>query len=282
MIELAAARWRAELRPEIGGCLAALSCDGVPVLRKMAEEAKHPLESSCFPLVPYCNRIAGGRFRWNGREVSIAPNLAPQRHPLHGLGWLLPWRVVRRDAASALLEHAYDGAGEWPWVYVAHQHVALDETGCTIRLMVQNRAAEAAPMGLGLHPYFRRSPETRVQFAAEAMLGIDGEFLPDGAHHPPDSLASWSHGAALPDELVDHCFAGWAGTATISDGQGTISLRGFGAPHCHVFAPSGGEELCLEPVSHTPDVLSHAPEGMTVLPPTCAAGIAMRIEASVA
>jgi aldose 1-epimerase len=282
MIELAAGPWRATLRPEIGGCLAALTRDGVPVLRTMACEAAHALESACFPLVPYCNRIADGRFIWRGERVDIAPNLPPHPHPLHGLGWLAEWRVVRNDRGSALLEHAHDGTGEWPWAYLAHQHIALDPAGLTLRLMVQNRAPETAPIGLGLHPYFRRARETVVTFAAEGMLGIDSEFLPDGARHPADAFGTWSKGAALPAELVDHCFTSWSGTATIADNQGTITLRGFGGPHCHVYAPPGREELCIEPVNHTPDALNRAPGEMALVPPGCASGIAMRIEASAA
>jgi aldose 1-epimerase len=282
MIELAAGAWRAALRPGVGGCLAVLDRAGVPVLRTMGEDADHPLQSACFALVPYCNRIAEGRFAFAGRAVSLTPNLPPQRHPLHGLGWLQPWRVVRGDSASALLEHAHDGADEWPWAYLAHQHVALDESGCTIRLMVQNRADEPAPMGLGLHPYFRRAPETTVTFAAAAMLGIDAGFLPDGTRHPADMFAPWSSGATLPDTLVDHCFTRWSGSAAIADARGTIALRGFGAPHCHVYAPPGGDAVCLEPVGHTPDALNRVPDAMTVLPPGCGAGIALRIEASTA
>lgn len=280
MIELAAGDWHARLRPEIGGAIAALEHGGVPVLRPMASDATGPLDSACFPMVPFCNRIAGGAFRRGDRSIAIAPNMAGQRYPLHGFGWLASWRVVRKSADSVLLEHRHDGAGEWPWAYVAHQHVALDPAGCTVRLMVRNSAAEPAPMGLGLHPYFRRSPGTVVTLAAEAMLGIDAEFLPDGAQHAADTLAPWSTGAVLPPALVDHCFTGWSGTATIADARGTISLRGFGAPHCHLYAPPEGEALCIEPVSHVPDALNRAPQEMMVLPPGCAAGIAMRIEAS--
>lgn len=280
MIALAAGAWSAILRPEIGGCLASLSRDGVPILRAMPRGAGHPLESACFPLVPYCNRIANGRFEWRGRTVSIAPNLPPQTHPLHGFGWLAPWRVIRSDATSALLEHAHDGSGEWPWSYVAHQHIALDAMGVTVRLLVQSRASEAAPMGLGLHPYFRRSDETVVTFSAETMLGIDAEFLPDGTSHGANVLAPWSEGTTLPEKLVDNSFARWGGGATIADVQGTIVVRGFGAPHCHFYAPPRGEELCIEPVNHLPDALNHAPEDMPFVQPGCAAGIAMRIEAT--
>lgn len=286
MIALAAGAWRAVLRPETGGAMAALDLAGVPVLRTMADTASGPLESACFPMVPYCNRIAGGRFQWGGRTVTLAPNAAGQRHPLHGLGWLAPWRVVRADTSSALLEHRYEGApadsGEWPWAYVAHQHIALDESGCTVRLMVQNLSADTAPMGLGLHPYFRRADDSTVTFAAKAMLGIDGDFLVDGSAHPADSLARWSEGSPLPGVLVDHPFTRWAGEARVADSHGGILLRGFGAPHCHVFAPPDGKELCFEPVSHPPDALNRTPEAMPAVQPGCAAGIAMRIEASLA
>jgi len=276
-IALSAGLWRAKLRPEVGGSLAALDCAGVPVLRTMVDDAADPLQAACFPLVPYCNRIRDGRFRFAGREVRVAPNLADQPHPLHGTGWLRPWRVVRHDATSALLEDDYRGEGDWPWPYRAHQHVALDEMGVTIRLMVENRSTEPAPLGLGLHPYFRRASDSVVTFVAREMLAIDPEVLPDGTRLEPDALARWSAGAKLPSTLVDHCFGGWDGIATIADAQGTVALRGFGTPCLHVYAPARGAELCLEPVGHSPDALNRAPEEIAVVPPGAATGVALQI-----
>ncbi len=278
MIELTAGTWRASLRPEVGGAIAKLTMDGVPTLRTMADTATHPLDAACFPLVPYANRIANGQFVWAGRRVSLRPNMGDHPHPLHGRGWLADWRVVRSDATSALLEHAYNGMGEWPWAYVAHQHIALDTAGCTVRLMVQNRSTEASPMGLGFHPYFRRSADTRLQFEASEMLGIDADCLPTGERQAPDQLAPWSEGARLPQVLVDNSFTDWSGSATIVDASGTIWVRGFGTPICHVFSPPNGDELCLEPVSHPPDAFNRSPQSIAVVPPGCVAGIAMRIE----
>lgn len=279
MIELRAGPWTASIVPEVGGALRSLHRDGVPILREATGTPGHALETACFPMVPYCNRIGGGRFSWNAREVELGPNVAHHDHPLHGLGWLRGWTTVRQNAQSALIEDDYDGTGEWPWAYRAHQFVALDDAGCTVRLMVENRSGEAAPMGLGLHPYFRRSADSRLQFEARDMLGIDADFLPDGRILDPGTLADFGSGAALPRALVDNCFAGWGGVATIRDPLGSIVIRGFGAPHCHVFAPPGGEELCLEPVNHLPDGINRGPENMPVVQPGCAAGIALRIEA---
>src|SRR5690606_31695334 len=94
-LRLRSDNWAAGLRPEIGGCLAALACGGVEVLRTMPPGATHPLESACFPLVPWCNRIRDARFEWRGREVSLPANFPPEPHSLHGLGWLQPWTVTR-------------------------------------------------------------------------------------------------------------------------------------------------------------------------------------------
>ena len=281
-IELQAGAWSARLRPAVGGAIAALDLGGTPVLRAMAAGADHPLESGCFPLAPYCNRIAGGRAEWDNVPIAIAPNLPPQAHPLHGESWLRAWRVIRSDGSSALLEDDYTGAaeGDWPFAYRIHQHIALDETGCTIRLIAENRADRPAPIGLGLHPYFRRAADTRLQFDARRMHNIDSEFLPDGTSEPADCFAPWSEGAPLPDTLVDHCFEGWSGTARIEDGSGHIAVRGFGAPHVHVYAPPGGEELCIEPVNHLPDAINRVSETMPVVRPGCAVGLAMRIEAT--
>lgn len=279
MIELVAGHWRLVLEPRLGGSIFALNCAGVPILRTMDEQAHHPLQSACFPLVPYCNRIANGRFAVGGSESSIAPNLPSERHPLHGTGWLRPWQIRHLKRSSALLEDNYRADdGDWPWPYLAQQHVELDPLGVTIRLMAENRAAVIAPLGLGLHPYFRRRPETKVAFYATAMLGVDGDFLPDGTVHCADSLAPFSPGAELPPVLVDNCFTGWNGFASIWDELGTIYVRGFGTPFLHVFAPPNGIELCLEPVNHSPDALNRVPKTVTMLPPGAAVSVGMRIE----
>lgn len=279
MIELVAGDWRVRLRPEIGGAIAALDHAGTPVLRAMPETASDILAAACFAMVPYANRIGGGRFVWRGKTVELPPTLEGVRHALHGHGWQAVWRVVRHDRTSALLEHAHDGTSGWPWAYRAHQHVALDEGGCTVRLMVENLADEPTPLGLGLHPYVRRRAETSIRFEAEAMLGIDDDALPDGTSYAPDHLALWSRGALMPSVLVDNCFPGWRGSAVIADDLGTITLRGFGAPHLHVYAPPGEHVLCIEPVSHLPDALNRDPGTMPVVQPGCTAAIAMRIEA---
>jgi aldose 1-epimerase len=278
-VSLASGDWTAELRPEVGGSLSALRWRGVDILRPMPAEASGPLEGSCFPLVPYANRIRGGRFVWHGWQVAMPLNFLPQEHSLHGFGWQKPWRVASEGGFKAALEFSHDGKGAWPWAFHAEQRVRLGPQGCAISLNVVNRAGSAMPMGLGLHPYFRRRPETQVQFSARGMVVVDDTLVPTGDVAADDLFAEWEDGTALPGQLVDHCFTGWDGTVRITDDLGTITMTARGVPFLHVYAPPAGEALCFEPVSHTPDALNLWPTQMTVLPPGCAATLQMWIGA---
>src|SRR5262245_57698393 len=112
-------------------------------------------EASAFPLVPFSNRIRGGRFSFAGRDVALPLNRPPERHAIHGQGWQVAWTPREVSTTSALLEfrHAPDA---WPWAYLASQRFALSSSGVTIELALQNQSDTSMPAGLGWHPYFLR------------------------------------------------------------------------------------------------------------------------------
>ncbi len=279
MISLVAGEWQAELRPEIGGALGALRLGGVDVLRPTPPGATNPLETACFPLVPYCNRIRAGRFTFAGCGVQLPLNFLPERNSLHGLGWQVAWEIERQSPEEVLMAHAHDGSGGWPWAYRAEQTITLDPGGCTVVLSVTNQSDSVMPAGLGLHPYFRRLDSAVVQFSAGTVLLGDDENMPTGERAPGDHFAPWSKGAPLPAATVDHAHANWDGRAFIRDKLGSITLSASRAPHLHVYTPAGGDPLCLEPVTHLPDALNHDAQGMALLHPGESASISMRIEA---
>jgi len=272
--------WKARLRPEIGGSIASLTFAGTEVLRTMPETSSSPFEAACFPLAPYCNRIREGRFSFAGQAVILPPNFPPERHSIHGLGWQRSWQVESRARDKCVLLDEYDGSGPWPWAYRTEQRVRLGEKGCAVTLVLTNRGNTPMPAGIGLHPYFRRSVESRIRFIADHVLLSDSECLPTGVIALADHFADFARGALLPAETLDHCFARWSGEATIEDEAGLIAIAASGAPDLHLYAPADGSALGLEPVSHTPDVVNRAPDEMTILPPGCSASLTMRISAT--
>ena len=259
-VTLAAGDWEARAAPGLGGAVLDLTWRARPVLRPTPEVATDILETACFPLVPYANRIADGRFSFGGRDVVLPtlPQFAP--HALHGDGWRNAWTVLSRDEGSVRMELEWrDDGGGWPWPWRAEQTVALTEDGLTIDLSILNIGDAVMPAGLGLHPYFHRAAEARLTLAATGVWLTDEREIPVRLA-PPDALIDWSEGAALADApFVDHAYAGWDGAALIDGEVSVILAAGAPARWAHVYAPQGAGFFCVEPVTHRPDAL-HAPQ----------------------
>ena len=286
-LTLTSGDWQAGLLPS-GGMLTGLTFRGTPVLRSMASGSTDPLDSACFPEIPYANRIRGGRFTWQEADVQLPHNVPPESSSLHGLGWQSEWAIESHREFKCALEHYHVGIGPapfgpeittWPWAYQAEQRVRLGPKGCAISLGITNRSNVPMPTGLGLHPTFRRRPETRVQFGSGGMILTDNALIPVGTIASSDHFADWARGTTLPDYTIDHCFMKWDGLARIEDDLGSITITARGAPFLHVYAPADGSALCLEPVSHMPDALNQDPAGMIALPPACSAGLQVWIAA---
>src|SRR5690606_31811338 len=105
-----------------------------------------------------------------GQEAILPANFPPEPHSIHGLAWQRAWRIESAVATKCVLVDDYDGAGPWPWAYRAQQRVRLGPKGCAVTLVLTNRGDAPMPAGLGLHPCFRRRPETQVRFAAGHVL----------------------------------------------------------------------------------------------------------------
>src|SRR4051812_44443432 len=97
IVRLSAGKLLLELSPSVGGALSAFEWndDERPrsILRQCNTRLENVLEACSFPLVPFVNRIRGGRFTFRGREVVLQPNMAGDPSPLHGQGWLNSWTV---------------------------------------------------------------------------------------------------------------------------------------------------------------------------------------------
>jgi len=278
VIELKRGVWRLTLRPEIGGAVSALTRNGVDVLRPMPKNSTRVLDAACFPLTPFANRIGGGSFVFDGQEIvlPVLPAFAP--HALHGDGWLSAWSVAARDAASVTLAHRHE-ADAWPWAYEARQVFTLGDEGLTVDLSMTNRSDMRMPAGLGLHPYFPVTDQTRLRLDAAQVWGGGEDEVPTTLL-PASAVFDWSQGSRVAEaQFVDHCYVGGGAAALTETGWTTTVTASAAAGWRHIFVP-GGDFCCIEPVTHRPDA-AHAPEsevsGWTVLAPGETLSMTMQI-----
>lgn len=276
-MRLAGGGWEAALLPELGGAIGALRHAGVDVLRPTPTGAVDPLATACFPLVPYANRIAQGRFTFEGREIALPRNHGTHPHSLHGVGWQRPWTVSATDAESARLTLAHDTSDAWPWRFSAEQRIGLDAAGFAIELTLHNEDRRPMPAGLGFHPYFPASAATRLQARVEGAWLSDDTQLPTD-RVAPDHFGDWASGdAVMRSTLVDHAHDGWDGTLRIDEGGRTIRMKTTGTRGLHLYMPPDEAFFCAEPVTHLPDAVNRPGNGMAVLAPGETLTIGMRL-----
>jgi aldose 1-epimerase len=287
LIALAAGPLEAMLAPEVGGCIARFDFlageqQRFPVLRGAAGVPPRSLDAGCFPLVPYCNRIRGGAFRFRGRELRITPNMPPDPSPLHGQGWQGPWAVASCSPTEARLVYRHSPS-EWPWRYEAVQIFVLDPAGLTVRLGCTNRSEEPMPCGLGLHPYFPCTAETRLDTKVAWAWTVDENVLPvarvpaEGRYRLRDRLVC--------GQDLDNGFGGWEGKARIETPglPFRIEMSSSAASYFQLYSPLSGGLIVAEPVTHANAALNEPEEswpglGLRILQPGESMELAMRMD----
>ncbi len=275
LITLSAEPLHLVLSPSMGGSIARFTYRNgdyeFPILRGCEGAPDHVLEAAGFPLVPYVNRIRDGEFTFRGCTVRLAPNMAGDSSPLHGQGWLSPWSVAAVSSDEATLEYEHP-VGEWPWSYRARQHFQIDGSSLRFALSCQNLSSEPMPCGLGLHPYFHCSAETRIATRVDHVWTIDDQVL------PVERIAATGR-FDLSDRTVcslglDHGFGGWGGTTALTDPAWPfdIEMSSPDASFFQLYSPKDGGLFVAEPVTHANAALNCPEEqwadlGMRILSP---------------
>ncbi len=252
--ELRAGALRLALRPDLGGSIAGLWHHGVPVMRSVEpDQLVRARKAACFPLVPYSNRIAQGRFDWQGQPYQLAPNFEGSPHPLHGVGYLSRWEVEPPSGPSGpaevtlTLNHRADEG--WPFDFTARQLFQLSPTSLRAELSITNTASHAAPVGLGWHPYFPKRARSRLHVECSGRWELDALKLPTQLVPQPGIDADLAH------LDYDHCFEGWSGPARIRDELFALTLRSS-LSRLVIYTPQGEDFFAVEPVSHVTDAIN--------------------------
>ena len=242
-----------QLSPSIGGAISDFSWKTGGGRRAILRESHTPLQNvldaSCFPLVPFVNRIRGGCFTFRGRQVCLSPNMAGDSTPLHGQGWTSPWRVESSSELEAVLAFDHRSA-EWPWTYQARQHLRLEDNALHLQLTCRNTSDEPMPCGLGFHPHFPCGPDTRIETEVGQVWTVDKAVLPV-ARMPAEGRY------AIADDPVcgrglDNGYDGWSGRTLLTDPGWPyeVELSSPSARYFQLYSPEKGGIFVAEPVTH--------------------------------
>lgn len=279
LVELSAGQLHLALAPEVGGSIASFSRrwqeGGRPRelrwLRPASADGlaqRDPLAMASFPLLPFCNRIRNGVAHFEGRDIRFPPNhpSVDSPHPLHGIGWQRPWRLISSSRGEAELGLEVAASPAWPWSFSARQSFVLSEHALDVTMTLTNEDSAAMPAGIGHHPYFPHEPGTRLASPSAAMWEGDAEVMPT-ALAVTDAVRKLREGVELAELDLDNNFVGWDHWSRIdwrADAHGPArSLRMEAqAPldYFVLYCPSGYDHFCAEPVSQCTDWLNLMPQ----------------------
>ena len=252
LIELEDELTHLTLAPELGASIVnwTVRSTGQPLLRHSDERALNtglPGKLGCYPLIPWSNRIADGGFDCPDGWQSLTPNSLTDPLPIHGSAWQQPWQVVSHASNEVVLQLD----SQTPFAYRARQRFHLNEGRLSIELQVTHLADRAAWHGLGLHPYFPRTDNTRLQAKAEQVWLCNASKLPTQRVAIPGEW-DFQQTKALPETLVDNGFCNWDGHCLIQqpDLGYELECQASGSDYYLLYCPAGLAFFCIEPVSH--------------------------------
>jgi aldose 1-epimerase len=284
-VHLQAANYTLTLYPEIGGSIGQFTWRGVDLFRPMTDAAiaaKSSEGAGCFPLFPFSNRIRNGHFRFDGRDIYLPRNTSGP-HVEHGHGWQRLWDVIEQDVAGATVAFTHDPIkdGTGPFAYRAEMRFALSAAGLAVTLSAENLGDRAMPFGCGMHPYFPRTPRSRLTAAVNGFWETDDEVMPTRHASVPKHL-DLARGIAMQDVVVDNVFTGFKGDAEIAWPEANTELTLKADPafaQMVLYVPDRAIQaseaaagippyFCAEPVSNITDAFNLSGEtGMIVLAP---------------
>lgn len=214
-----------------------------------------PRRFGLWPLVPFANRAFGAVMDDGVNRYHMPVNDPAMGATIHGFGWENAWVMTDKTPASLTMMHERKGEGEAdPYHYHAEMTVSILNDAVRIDISVMNRSNLRLPYGLGLHPWFPASADTRLELRAEGELVLGEGYRAKGRK----SFANGGPYAAGPvfrkPHEIAHSFLEWDGMANIITGSTGLGMTITASPslrHPVVWAPAEADFLCIEPQSHS-------------------------------
>jgi len=222
-------------------------------------------------LAPWPNRLADGRYEFNGVRGQAALD-EPERHnAIHGLVRWLPWTLQTRHQNQISLRVQLHPSPGYPFSLLLELEYHVGRDGLTVTTTAQAMEEGPIPFGLGFHPYLTAGPET-----------IDGAILHVPAHHTLDvDDRNLPTGERTPVEGTERDFttARFVGPTVLDTAFTTLDRDSDGRAWASLDAPDGttGASLWVDPafpylMVYTGDTLgevSRRRRAVAIEPMTC-------------
>ncbi len=226
------------------------------------------------PLVPWPNRLHGGRYTWDGRTAQVPLDEPEQGNALHGLCRYRNWVPTDVTAHSVTMRLVLHPSPAYPWSLDLAVHYALTDDGLVVENTATNVGAVDAPYAQGAHPYLSvggRIDDAVLTLPAATRLVTDADQIPVAREAVAGTDYDFRDPRPLSGVQIDHAFTDLvrdaAGRATVvlrsADGTRSVALWAEeGYPYLEIFTGDTLPEpdrrrlaLGVEPMTAPPNAL---------------------------
>jgi aldose 1-epimerase len=222
-------------------------------------------------LAPWPNRLADGRFEFNGVQAQAALDEPERRNAIHGLVRWMPWTLQTRHQNQLSLRLQLHPSPGYPFSLLLEIDYHVGREGLTVTTRAQSLEEGEIPFGLGFHPYLAPGTETVdgaiLHVPARHTLDLDDRGLPTGALSPVEGTER------------DFSTARFVGPAVLDTAYTTLERDADGLARVTLDAPGGvgGAALWVDAgfpylMVYTGDTLGDVQRrrrGVAVEPMTC-------------
>ncbi|WP_265443464.1 aldose 1-epimerase family protein [Flexivirga meconopsidis] len=223
-------------------------------------------------LMPWPNRIADGRYTFNGKDQQLPLTEPAKLNASHGLVRWANWQLVEQADSALIVGYRLMPSPGWDAILDLRVRYQLGDEGLTVTPSATNLGAAPAPFGFGAHPYLTVGEdavdELTLSLPAAQFLTVDDRLLPTGRASVAGSDVDFRSPRQITGAVIDTAFTGLTAgddgrwRISVSDGRRRTTLWADAADFGYAQAFTG-DSLPSGRARHT---------GVAVEPMTCPAG----------
>lgn len=275
--------------PEHGATLAGLKLMAANTLHSVTENPTTAAEfkqNSWFKggvLFPFPNRIADGKYTFEGQTYQLEINEPERQNAIHGFVYAMNFEVVQtnqaENQAEITLKATYKGdVPGFPFAFnLLLEYKISDKEGLTLSVKATNTGKQPMPLGFGWHPYFTvgqgPADHWQMQLPVKNKLEVNSRLLPTGIK---TAYGQFEHPATIGSTQLDTGFdlstTEGIARAYVHNPAENLTLKLWqatgpgGFNNLQVFIPPSRASVALEPMT-CPAQAFNTGENLLVLQP---------------
>ncbi|MFQ4149249.1 aldose 1-epimerase family protein [Arthrobacter sp. LAPM80] len=205
---------------EVGGGIRSYTDAGRDVLQPYDRDAMCDGAHGA-PLIPWPNRLADGRYGFDGTDYQVALTEPAKHNAIHGFLHWRPWQMVDHESDRVVMGVRLFPLMGYPFRLDVQVEYALGAGGLRVTTTATNSGEHALPYGCGQHPYLAPGGHGTVdgctlRLDAASRITTDEERqLPTGSEAVAGTVFDFREPRKVGDLKIDYAF-----TDLLRDGDG--------------------------------------------------------------